>query len=60
MLVAVTLVNIGRAKIRKATDAARKHKLAAIFFGIALAIMLASIPWPGLTSGRPLFRGLME
>jgi Na+-driven multidrug efflux pump len=58
MLVAVTLVNIGRAKIKRASEAARKHKLAAIFFGIAIVIILLSIPWPGTPGGRPLLRGI--
>src|SRR5262245_8515236 len=46
MLIAVVLVQVGRAKIRKATDPARKHKLTAIFFGIAMVVILLSIPWP--------------
>jgi Na+-driven multidrug efflux pump len=58
MLVAVTLVNIGRAKIKRASEAARKHKLAAIFFGIAIVVILLSIPWPGTPGGRPLLRGI--
>jgi hypothetical protein len=35
----------------------RRHKLAAIFFGLALVAILATIPWPGMPAGRPLFRG---
>jgi len=57
MIVALGLVHVGRVKIRRATDAAQKHKLAAIFFGIALVVTLLSIPWPGTPGGRPLFRG---
>ena len=55
MLIAITLAHIGRARIRKAA-AARKHRLAAIFFGLALLAILASIPWPGMPNGRELFR----
>ena len=58
MLIAIALVHIGRTKIRKATTDSRRHSLAAIFYGIALILMLASIPWPGMAAGRPLFRGL--
>ena len=58
MVIAIALVHVGRAKIRKATTDRRRHSLAAIFYGIALIIMLASIPWPGMPAGRPLFRGL--
>lgn len=56
MVVAVTLIHIGRVKIKKSADAVEQSKKAAIFFTIALLIMLATIPWPGLPQGRPLFR----
>jgi hypothetical protein len=58
MIVAITLAHVGRARCRRAVDAARKHKLAAIFFGLALAVILGSIPWPFMQGGRALFRGL--
>jgi hypothetical protein len=58
MVIAIALVHIGRGKIRKATTDSRRHTLTAIFYGIALILMLASIPWPGMAAGRPLFRGL--
>ena len=58
MVIALALAHVGRTKIRKATTDRRRHSLAAIFYGIALIIMLASIPWPGMPAGRPLFRGL--
>ena len=57
MFIAVALAHIGRARIRKAGDDARRHRLALIFFGLAFVIMVASIPWPGRPSGRALFRG---
>jgi hypothetical protein len=57
MVIAIALVHVGRAKIRKATTDSRRRRLATIFYGIALIIMLASIPWPGMAAGRPLFRG---
>lgn len=56
MLAATAAVHIGRVKIRKATDSPRKHFLAAIFFGVALVLMLISIPWPFSPVDRPLFR----
>jgi len=56
MVVALALVHIGNARIRKTYDDRRKHRLAAIFFTLALLIMLVTIPWPGLGNGRPLFR----
>jgi hypothetical protein len=57
MLIAVSLANIGRVRIRKSQDL-RRHRTALIFFGLALIVMLMSIPWPGRPGGRELFRGL--
>ena len=56
MIVGVTLAHIGRVRIRKAATDAKRHRLAAIFFGLALLAILAAIPWPGLPNARPLFR----
>ena len=56
MLIAIALVHIGRARIRKA-DTARRRRLALIFYGLALVVILASIPWPGTPAARPLLRG---
>ena len=56
MIVAIALVHVGRVKIRKAADAARKHRTAMIFYGIALVLMIISIPWPGMPVARPLLR----
>jgi hypothetical protein len=58
MIIAVALTHIGRSRIRKAADPARRHRLALIFFGLAFVVMVASIPWPGRPGGRELFRGL--
>ena len=55
MIAGVALAHIGRSRARKA-DAFRKHKIAAIFFGLALLVILASIPWPGTPNGRPWVR----
>ena len=56
MLIAIALAHIGRVRIKKTADLSRRHKLAAIFFGISLLVILMSIPWPGMPAGRPLFR----
>lgn len=58
MIVGIALAHVGKSKIGKAADAARKHKLAAIFFGLAMVVIMLSIPWPGMPGGRPLLRGL--
>lgn len=56
MVIAVALAHVGRARIKKASGDHRRHTLAATFYGIALIILLASIPWPGMPAGRMLFR----
>jgi hypothetical protein len=55
MVIGLALVHIGRARARK-TDSLRRHRVAAIFFGLALVVILASIPWPAMPYGRPLLR----
>lgn len=55
MLLGVVLAHVGRMRLRKA-ESARRHTIAAIFFGIALVVLLASIPWPGTPNGRPWIR----
>ena len=56
MLIAVALTHIGIARIRRASGDARRHKTALVFFSLALLAIFASIPWPGMPAGRPLFR----
>ena len=58
MLIAVALTHIGVARVRKNANPARRPRTALIFFGLALLMMLASIPWPGMPAGRPLLRGV--
>jgi hypothetical protein len=53
MVIGLALAHIGRARARKA-DSLRRHRVTAIFFGLALLLILASIPWPGSAHGRPL------
>ncbi len=50
MLIAWILVHIGKAKSKKGTDIA-KHKSALIYYGLAVILIIASIPW----TTRPLF-----
>jgi hypothetical protein len=56
MLIAVVLVRVGRvlAAAAKSLAAARDRRL--VCFMLATLVMIASIPWPGLSNGRPLFR----
>lgn len=56
MVIGVVLAHIGRARVRRIAADARRHKIAAIFFGLSLLSIVISIPWPGVPNGRPLFR----
>ena len=56
MLVAVVLVHVGRVLGRKPGTPESKRMKLFICFGIATALMLLAIPWPGMRAGRPLFR----
>jgi hypothetical protein len=56
MVVGVLLAHRGRARAKSIADPARRHKVAAIFFVLALVAILASIPWPGTPNARPLLR----
>jgi len=56
MLVAVALAHVGRVRLRRTAEGSRRHRIAAIFFGLALLAILITIPWPGMPAARPLFR----
>jgi len=56
MLIALTLVHIGRAKVKKAATDEAKHKKALLFFGLAILLIIVAIPWPFRPIvGRPWF-----
>ena len=55
MLIAITLAHLGRIRTRKLPDPMRRHRAAAVYFGLSLLIALLSIPWPGMPAGRPLW-----
>jgi len=58
MIIAWLLVHVGRSMVKRADTDAQKHKRTLIYFGIALFLILAMIPWPFRVPeiGRPLFR----
>jgi hypothetical protein len=56
MFIGVALAHVGLARLRKLGPDARRHKIAAIFFTLAMLAILASIPWPGAPNARPLIR----
>jgi uncharacterized membrane protein HdeD (DUF308 family) len=56
MLGAVVLAHVGRVLGRKAATPESKRMRTLICFGLATVLMVLGIPWPGMASGRPLFR----
>ncbi len=56
MIVAVVIATVGRSLSRRAKDDTAKHRMAAIFYTIALIVVFVSIPWPWAAAGaaRPL------
>lgn len=60
MIIAAVVATIGSARARRAADDTTKNKTSSLFFGIALVIILVSIPWPfrGDGVGRGLFPGM--
>lgn len=57
MLVAIVLITIARGVFRKPITDSKKHTRCIILYLLALLIILACIPWPGMEgTGRPLFR----
>ena len=51
MLFAVILITIGHSRSKKAIDAVNKHRAIALFYGLALLVILLAI----YQSGRPIF-----
>lgn len=44
-LIAVILVTVGNARVKRAVGNGKKFKQTAIFFGLALVLILSRIPW---------------
>lgn len=45
MLIALVLVHVGWAKVKRARPDRKKFKVAVIFFSVAMILVLAAIPW---------------
>ncbi len=56
MFIAVVVAHVGRTLVKRAADAAAKHRRNAIWMAISIIIVLASIPWPFYPAARPLLR----
>ena len=55
MIFAVILITIGHSRSKKAVDAFNKHRAIALFYGLALLVILLAI----YQSGRPIFGSSM-
>jgi len=53
MVAALALAHIGVARVRRASPASRPRQ-AAIFFSLALLLLVVATPWPFSTVARPL------
>lgn len=51
MMIALALAHIGAVKSRKATDSVKAYRMAMIWYGISLVVIVGGIPW-----WRPLIR----
>lgn len=59
MLLAIILVHLGYSYGKKSVPDGQKHKRILWFFGVALLLILISIPWPFRENiGRSLFPGM--
>lgn len=59
MLLAIIFIHLGYSYGKKAVSDPQKHKRILLYFGLALLIILISIPWPFREHiGRPWFPGM--
>ena len=56
MLVALVAVRAGRVLAMGEPTSRSRRNGRYLCFGIALLVMMAGVPWPGLAYARPLFR----
>lgn len=59
MVIAIILIHVGYSYSKKNVADSVKHKRTLLFYGLALLIILISIPWPFRENiGRPWFPGM--
>lgn len=56
MIGAILLAHVGQIFVRRSQAQEAKYRWATIVFGLAVLIILFSVPWPFARYGRPLFR----
>lgn len=59
MIIAIIIITVARGVFRKNINDSRKHKRCITLYLLALLIILALIPWPGMENiSRPLLRSI--
>jgi hypothetical protein len=59
MLIGITLITIARGVYRKQIPDGKKHRRCIVLYILALVIIVATIPWPGMEEiSRPVFRSI--
>ncbi|MBL8857024.1 MAG: hypothetical protein JNL28_00765 [Planctomycetes bacterium] len=56
MILAVVFVHLGKIFARRATSDASKQRRTAVWFFLALVLMVLRTPWPGMEVARPWIR----
>src|SRR5689334_7514169 len=56
MLVATAIIHVGRIRAKRAVTVNLRHRQVWTSTLLALFIIVAATPWPGLRHGRPLLR----
>jgi len=56
MVGALIIAHVGNVRAMKASSDSARHLRGALFFGVALLLVLIGTPWPGMPNGRELFR----
>jgi hypothetical protein len=54
MLIGIALLHVGRVRSKRIPQPPRRHRMVCITTAIALALVLAAVPWPNRKVGRPL------
>jgi hypothetical protein len=56
MILGLAVVHVGRARSKRVAAGAARHRTVLTWTAIGLLLILAGVPWPFITAGRPLFR----
>lgn len=56
MLVAIVVAHLGAALRKRSESDVRRHRWTALTLGVALALILIGMPWPGGANPRPFLR----